>query len=288
MSKHILLYLKGAAMGLADLVPGISGGTVALLTGIYERLISGLARLDWNFLIALVSLDTQRLRHRYQAGFFIILAGGLCSGIAIGAPIINHLLEFYRPLTFSFFGGLIAASLLIMISKNLHIPFFILGVAGGLLLLAGGGVNMSFNHINIFFAGAIAICAMLLPGISGSFVLLLLDIYHPLVASLVSLDLSRIFVFAAGALVGMILFSKLVHFLLARYRHQILSLLLGVVTGSLALLWPWQQESRSLLSPFAYTQLTSQNNYLYASCLLFIIGCSLVFLLRWLGSNKSV
>ena len=288
MRKHILLYLKGVAMGIADLVPGISGGTVALLTGIYERLIGTLSRLDWQFLLALLSMDTQKLRRHYHVGFLIVLGSGLGSGLALGAPIIHHLLEFHPPLIHSFFGGLIAASLVIMLSRELRASFFILGIGGGLLLSVPDGVSMSVNYINLFLAGAIAICATLLPGISGSFILLLLHLYQPLVAALVALDLSKLGVFAAGALVGMLLFSKLVHLLLAHYRNRTLSLLLGVVAGSLGALWPWQWEDDGWLSPAAYTQITAQSSYLYASCSLFIAGGLVVLLLKWLGSRTFI
>lgn len=284
--RHGLLYLKGVAIGLADLVPGISGGTIAVLTGIYQRLITALARLDWGFLIALLSLDLSRLKQRYDMVFLLVLASGILSGIVIGAPVIHYLLGFYRPLVYAFFAGLICASLVAMINRNLRLVFFVLGIGAGLLLLVDSGLVLNFTLLNIFLAGSIAICAMILPGISGSFVLLILGMYQPLLGALISFDLVKISAFVLGALIGLLLFSRLIHLLLRHYHNQLMSLLLGIIGGSITGLWPWQYVGYGLVSPLAYTQLSAQDNYLVFSFVLFILGCMMILLLNLLGPKR--
>jgi len=285
--RYGLLYLKGLAMGLADLVPGISGGTIAVLTGIYQRLITALAKLNWRFLIALVSLDLHRLKQSHDIVFLLVLASGILSGIIIGAPIIHHLLDSYRPLVYAFFAGLICASLVTMINKNIRMAFFFLGVGAGLLLLVDSGLVLSFTLLNIFLAGSVAICAMILPGISGSFILLVLGIYQPLLGALVSLDIVKIVAFVSGALIGLLLFSRLIHLMLRHYHNQAMSLLLGMIGGSLASLWPWQKVGYGLVSPFAYTRLAAEDNYLVFSCILFIFGCAIICLLNLLVPRRT-
>ena len=284
--RYGLLYLKGLAMGLADLVPGISGGTIAVLVGIYQRLITALTKLNWHFLIALVSLDLNRLKQNHDMVFLLVLASGVLSGIVIGAPIIHHLLDSYRPLVYAFFAGLICASLVTMIDKNLRLGFFVLGVGVGLLLLVDSGLVLSFTLLNIFLAGSIAVCAMILPGISGSFILLVLGIYQPLLGALVSLDIVKILAFVLGALIGLLLFSRLIHLMLRHYPNQVMSLLLGIIGGSLASLWPWQKVGYGLISPFTYTQLTAEDDYLILSCILFILGWAAIFLLSRLVPRR--
>lgn len=285
--RHGLLYLKGLAMGLADLVPGISGGTIALLTGIYQRLIAALAQLNWGFLTALLLLDYGKLRRKYDMAFLLILASGVFSGIIIGAPIIHYLLDSYRPLIYAFLAGLICTSLVTMLNRDLRLVFFIAGIGGSLMLLIDGNLALSWTLPNVFLAGGIAICAMILPGISGSFVLLVLGIYQPLLGALIALDWIAIMVFVSGALIGLLLFSRLVHLMLKHYYHQVISLLLGMIGGSLASLWPWQEEGYGLVSPFTYTHLTSQNSYFAVSCVLFILGGMVIFLLHRLAHRRA-
>lgn len=290
MKRFTLLYLKGIAMGIADLVPGISGGTVALLTGIYEQLIHILARLDWRFVWALLSFNGKKLKNDYSLDFLIILLIGILSGIAASIQFIHYALTYYLPITFAFFFGLICSSLFTIIHRDIHIGCLIIGIACGLGLVLSGGLNMSFSLANIFFAGSIAICAMLLPGISGSFILLILGIYQPLIAAVISLDLLRISIFVSGALVGLFLFSRLIRALLNLHRHRTISVLIGLMIGTLIRLWPWQHSENGfiLLSPSAYTQITSHNSYALNSLIFFIIGGLFVIILKRISIKISM
>ena len=269
-------------MGIADLIPGISGGTVALLTGIYEQLIRILACLNGKFIRSLIFFDGKTLITKYRIDFLAALGAGIMSGIIGTVYLINYALTHYLPVTFAFFAGLVCGALITIIDKNIHKGFLMIGIAAGFALVLSKGISMSFSLLNIFFAGSIAVCAMLLPGISGSFILLLLGIYQPLMAAILAADFIRISVFMAGALLGVFLFSRLINMMLRLYKKPTLSVLIGLMIGTFIKLWPWQQQEKGLLllSPSSYTEITSDANYLFGSIAFFILGCAAVVLLK--------
>ena len=281
MKKTLLLYAKGLAMGLADLVPGVSGGTIALLTGIYPRLIQALARIDVKFPLGIFS--PRKWKH-YDILFLATVAAGALTGILAGARIIHYLLLHYAPPLFAFFAGLICAALPLTGLNVLRTErlLFISGLLIGLGVSFTSGTLLAFEPIYIFLAGILAACAMLLPGISGSFVLVLLGVYAPLIAALAALNWMIIAIFTAGAAIGIVLFSKVLHLFLRSHQQKTLALMLGLMGGVLPRLWPWQVQEGSfvLLWPDYYAIALQQPAYVFVSLLTFICGIAILVALH--------
>jgi putative membrane protein len=233
-------------MGAADLVPGVSGGTVALITGIYGRLISAIASVGIDIL-ALVTRG--RIAEAYKAidgNFLLLLAAGIGTAIVGFAAILNWLLLHYPLPLWATFSGLVLASALSLVKQNCRSwtfrdwSLFTTGVAVAVSVGLTQAIQMPLTPLGIFFAGSIAISAMILPGISGSFLLLLMGVYQPIIAAVVNLELVTLALFALGCGVGLIFFSKLLQRLLAVAEKATMATLFGFLLGSLVILWPWQ------------------------------------------------
>jgi len=240
------IYLRGIAMGAADLVPGVSGGTVALITGIYGRLISAIASVGIDIL-ALVTRG--RFAEAYKAidgNFLLLLAAGIGTAIVGFTAILNWLLLHYPLPLWAAFSGLVLASAVSLVKQNYRSwtfrdwSFFIIGVAIAVSVGLTQAIQMPLTPLGIFFAGSIAISAMILPGISGSFLLLLMGVYQPIIAAVVNLELVTLALFALGCGMGLIFFSKLLQRLLAVAEKATMATLFGFLLGSLVILWPWQ------------------------------------------------
>ena len=240
------IYLRGIAMGAADLVPGVSGGTVALITGIYGRLISAIASVGIDIL-ALVTRG--RFAEAYKAidgNFLLLLAAGNGTAIVGFAAILNWLLLHYPLPLWATFSGLVLASALSLVKQNCRSwtfrdwSLFTTGVAVAVSVGLTQAIQMPLTPLGIFFAGSIAISAMILPGISGSFLLLLMGVYQPIIAAVVNLELVTLALFALGCGMGLIFFSKLLQRLLAVAEKATMATLFGFLLGSLVILWPWQ------------------------------------------------
>ena len=240
------IYLRGIAMGAADLVPGVSGGTVALITGIYGRLISAIASVGIDIL-ALVTRG--RFAEAYKAidgNFLLLLAAGIVTAIVGFAAILNWLLLHYPLPLWATFSGLVLASALSLVKQNCRSwtfrdwSLFTTGVAVAVSVGLTQAIQMPLTPLGIFFAGSIAISAMILPGISGSFLLLLMGVYQPIIAAVVNLELVTLALFALGCGMGLIFFSKLLQRLLAVAEKATMATLFGFLLGSLVILWPWQ------------------------------------------------
>jgi putative membrane protein len=240
------IYLRGIAMGAADLVPGVSGGTVALITGIYGRLISAIASVGIDIL-ALVTRG--RIAEAYTAidgNFLLLLAAGIGTAIVGFAAILNWLLLHYPLPLWATFSGLVLASALSLVKQNCRSwtfrdwSLFTTGVAVAVSVGLTQAIQMPLTPLGIFFAGSIAISAMILPGISGSFLLLLMGVYQPIIAAVVNLELVTLALFSLGCGVGLIFFSKLLQRLLAVAEKATMATLFGFLLGSLVILWPWQ------------------------------------------------
>lgn len=284
--KHfLLLYLKGAAMGVADLVPGVSGGTIALISGIYDKFISLLARIDINFFIYILRFRLSALQQEYEILFLITLGIGILSGIAAGAGVVHYGLENYPPIVYSLFAGIICSSAINLIKlDNIKSIFFWGGIILAVALIFWLEVNLAWTPLNIFIAGGLAICAMLLPGISGSFILLLIGLYELMIEALIGLDISSIALFMAGALIMLFSFSKIIMLGLHNYQTQTMSIMLGLMLGALPKLWPWQNEELELLSPINYSNEIG-GAYLPASLLAATMGFLLIPSLRYLSKK---
>ena len=249
------IFLRGAAMGTADLVPGVSGGTVALITGIYPRLLAAVTAADAAAVRLLLKGQWLGLWRHLDGAFLLPLMLGIGSAIFALASTLKLLLETQPLLVWSFFCGLVLLSSLALIRTEMTklTPMvglmFLIGVV--IMLTLGLGTGISFpQHLGGFFvAGLLGICAMILPGISGSFILLLLGMYGPIITAVSDRELLPLLVFAVGCAVGLLTFSRFLTFVLARARVATLALLVGFLLGSLVILWPWQQVLQTTIDP---------------------------------------
>ena len=244
LREMIFIFLRGLFMGSADIVPGVSGGTIALITGIYERLIYAISKIKFGFLKPLVKANFAEFKEKLldEIDFELFIPLGLGIGIAFItlAKVISYLLDTHTAYTFSFFLGLILASAYILYTKleEFNIKLVIITVIGIILSYIFVGLNpIAANHslIVIFISGLIAICAMILPGISGSFLLLLLGQYQYMLNALNSRNILEIAVFCIGALIGILGFSKILNYLLEKYESATMAFLIGIMVGTLRL-----------------------------------------------------
>lgn len=243
--QHAAIAAKGAAMGVADLVPGVSGGTIALVTGIYEELIASLARIGPERWRDFRSGGLAGLWRSINGGFLLAVFSGLLLAILTMAELMKWLLDNHRVVLWGFFFGLILASVPLVLARlrgwrHSYLLWLLLGLCIGLgITLLGGGTTPQTLWM-IFLAGLIAISAMVLPGISGSFLLLLMAQYETMVTAVVERDLIVVMVFATGAAIGILSVSRLLAALFKRHHDATIAVLTGFMLGSVNALWPWQ------------------------------------------------
>ncbi len=240
-----LLSLKGITMGAADVVPGVSGGTIAFISGIYEELIESINKINLGALKVLRKEGIKAFWNHINGTFFVFLFAGIIISIVSLAKVITYFLEVHPVLIWSFFFGLIIASVW-LVGKT--IKKWSLGVIATLLI--GTVIAFYISSIEsvasvdaewyIFLSGAIAICAMILPGISGSFILVLMGTYHLVLDAVKSRDLLIIGLFAIGCLVGLLTFARLLKYLFNHFKEITIALLTGFMIGSLYKVWPWK------------------------------------------------
>ena len=252
LNNRSILFLKGMTMGISDLIPGISGGTIALLLGIYKDFISSLKSINYKSFIYLVRLDFKKLNNQLNLCFLLPVFFGILSSIFIFSSLISFLLLDYKVLLFSFFFGLIFFSSIRLISSlkpTSTLDFFtvFVGVVIGLSFFFVSSLSTSNSIFSIFLAGFIAISAMLLPGISGSYILLILGKYEFMLDSISSLNWINILIFSLGAITGILSFSKMIHYLLKNYYRSTIFFLSGLMMGALNKVWPWQLDNKIVL-----------------------------------------
>lgn len=244
--QYLLLFLKGIGMGGADVVPGVSGGTIAFITGIYEELLNSIKSLDH---VAIQMVFKGRIADFWKhinGNFLAVLFGGILVSILSLAKLIHFLLNNHPIQLWSFFFGLIIISALLVSReiKKWHVFVVLSAIAGALIaffITEATPATTPENYLFVFLSGAIAICAMILPGISGSFILLILGKYQFIIESVKELDLAVIAVFGVGCIVGLLSFSRLVSWLLSKYHDVTVALLAGFMIGSLNKIWPWKE-----------------------------------------------
>jgi len=247
-AEHAYLFFKGVGMGTADIVPGVSGGTVAFITGIYEALLTAISSINSRLVLQVLRLNFKQALAGLHLRFLVSLVFGIALAIISTAHLMHYLLTEHAVQTWSVFFGLITASILVVghsINKRFtSFPALILGI-----ILAYGITGLIPLYTPeepwfIFFSGMIAICAMILPGLSGSFILLILGKYAFITAALrnpVNPDnLEIILIFVAGCLVGILGFSRILRYGLARWHDYTLALLTGIMIGSMRKVWPWK------------------------------------------------
>ena len=251
MKDKIALASKGAFMGIAEAIPGVSGGTIAFITGIYQELIETIKSITPANLRLILS-DRKAFWLAINGQFLLTLLVGMFGGLVLGILVISHLLETQKEILWGFFFGLVIASALFL-AKDVkwNIKAILFAIGGALLSYFITGVapaDGSDNLLYIFFAGSIAVSALMLPGISGSFILLLFGLYHIVIGSLKSvlkLDFSTdqlliVVSMTAGVLVGLFSFARVLSYLFKNYEQPTMACLIGVLVGSLNKIWPWK------------------------------------------------
>ena len=246
LKEYIGIGLKGMAMGAADVVPGVSGGTIAFISGIYEELLRSLSNINLGLLKTLKQEGLRAAWKQVNGAFLASLFLGIIVSIVSLAKAIKHLLENEPILLWSFFFGLVVASIIYIVKQitkwNLiSISLLILSVfLAYYITTLHPLISENSSMLFLFFAGAIAICAMILPGISGAFILVLLGAYKPILAAVNDRDFKTIVVVGLGAIVGLLSFSKILKWLFANYKNYTLVALTGFIIGSLNKIWPWK------------------------------------------------
>lgn len=246
MKSYFLIYLRGIAMGAADIVPGVSGGTIAFISGIYGRFMSGLDGITIKKIIKLISKPSKTTWNALDGNFLVALFLGIGTSVFTLSGILTYLLDEHPIPLWSFFFGLILASAIIIgrklaWKKPYTYVALIIGAVIAFIVTVGEPLDVEASVWTVMPAGFIAICAMLLPGISGSFILLLLNHYRFVMDAYASKNLTAIVFFLAGCTLGLITFSKVIKFLYAKIPNIITALLTGFMIGALGKVWPWKE-----------------------------------------------
>lgn len=292
-------------MGAADVVPGVSGGTIAFITGIYQTLLRSISSINLRALKRLRSEGFAAFWKQINGSFLLPLFLGIATSIVSLARLIAFLLRVYPELLWSFFFGLIVASVW-LIGKQVPqwkistIALFVIGTAVAYWITVVAPAQGQTALWFVFVAGMIAICAMILPGISGSFLLLLMGMYGTVISAISTWQLDVIAVFAAGALLGLLSFARLLSWMFDHYRHPTLALLTGFMLGSLNKVWPWKHTLRyrtdrhgetvpfiqENVLPQQYLDITGEPPYLIGAIGLGLAGGLAVVLLERWGKNN--
>ncbi|MFY0712821.1 DUF368 domain-containing protein [Seonamhaeicola sp. NFXS20] len=300
---YFVISLKGLAMGAADVVPGVSGGTIAFISGIYEELITSLNNISFSLFKTLKNNGLKSTWKQLNGNFLLALFIGIGISVLSLAKGLEWAIHNHPILIWSFFFGLVLASI-IFIGKQIKkwrlitIIGLILGAFVAYYITSIPSLSASSSgYWFMFLAGALAICAMILPGISGAFILVLLGAYQPVLEALNNKDYKTILVVGIGAVVGLLSFSKLLKWLFKNYHNLTLAILTGFIIGSLNKIWPWKETLsfrtnskgeqiaflEKSISPFSF----EGNNQLALAIVLMIIGFATIFILEKLGSKKQ-
>ncbi|MGF1910084.1 DUF368 domain-containing protein [Vibrio kasasachensis] len=244
--NYLSTFFKGIAMGAADVVPGVSGGTIAFITGIYDTLLESIRRINPSLLGVWKREGFEAAFNHINGWFLISLFGGIFTSIATLAKMISWLLVNHPIPIWSFFFGLILVSVFHILKQveqktMSRWVFLLLGIAFAYSITILKPLQMEPTGINTVIAGAIAICAMILPGISGSFILLLIGMYTPVLGAVKSFDISILALFLTGCVLGLLSFSHVLSWLLTRFRDATLIFLTGLMIGTLPKIWPWKE-----------------------------------------------
>ncbi|MDH5560126.1 MAG: DUF368 domain-containing protein [Deltaproteobacteria bacterium] len=299
-----LLLLKGILMGTADIIPGVSGGTIALITGIYNTLIDAIRSFDMSTIKHILSLDFKSALFELHLRFLIPLFFGILSAILVTARLIHYVLAVFPEITWAFFFGLIVSSTMVLGRQiknwvGMAGLFFIFGALGAFFLVGMIPVTTPLDWWFIIFSGMIAICAMILPGISGAFILLILGKYEYVTGALKNPfllpNLKIILLFTGGCLIGITSFSRILSFFLHRYENLTLAFLTGMMFGSLRKIWPWKEvlEEKMIRGKLYVVQETNILPQSFDSALIYalvfiVLGFLLVLILEKTAGKRPV
>lgn len=305
-TKHYLvLILKGMGMGAADVVPGVSGGTIAFITGIYEELINSIKSVNLTTLKLLLSGKLTSFWKAINGNFLATLLLGIAISIFSLAKGLSYLLHAYPILVWSFFFGLIIASA-IYVARTIkkwdwkNVVALVAGIVVAYFITIISPAEANTTWWFIFLSGSIAICAMILPGISGSFILVLLGMYRFILDAVGNFNIPVLLIFMVGAAIGIITFSNLLSWLLKNYHNLTVAVLAGFMVGSLNKVWPWKEVTETFIDrhgevkslaetnilPGTYEQIAGGNPMLAGAILLAIAGFALIFVIEGLTSKK--
>ena len=245
MKKYMRIVLVGLLMGASEVVPGVSGGTIAFVSGFYERLVNGIARLTPFSVLELPKIGFAAWWKKYDLGFLFVLFGAMLVSILIMARGVSYLLAEHPVGVWSYFFGLVLSSIFVV--GRLLLPLSVesglalgVGVAVGMLVVRVIPFEAEISGFVLFAGGCIAVCAWILPGMSGSFVLLVLGLYQTVIAAIKNFELLTLSYVGLGCVVGLMVFSRTLTVLLARFHNVTLALLVGFMLGSLTKIWPWK------------------------------------------------
>lgn len=297
---YVLITLKGIAMGAADVVPGVSGGTIAFISGIYEELISSINNINLDLFKTLKKEGFKTAWKQLNGNFLVALFLGIFISLFSLAKFLSWLLENEPILLWSFFFGLVTASIF-LVGKEIKKWNFI----SVIVLLFGAAVaffittlppNENVNSLPfLFLSGALAVCAMILPGISGAFILVLLGSYKTILDAVHERDIKMVATVAIGAVFGLLSFARLLKWMFKNYKNTTLALLTGFILGSLNKIWPWKKVletkvfddriipiKENSVSPFSF----EGDPQLIVAIILAVVGFSLIFILERVASKK--
>lgn len=301
--NYLVISLKGMAMGAADVVPGVSGGTIAFISGIYEELLSSISSVN---IATLKLLRTDGIKAAWKAingDFLLALLLGIFVSIISLAKLISWLLEHKPILVWSFFFGLVLASIIYVgkqISKwnTFTVILFLIGTGVAYYITTLQPlISENSSSLFLFLAGALAICAMILPGISGAFILVLLGAYKPVLDAIHTKDFKLLAILIIGAISGLLSFSKVLNWLFTHYRNYTLAVLTGFILGSLNKIWPWKKtltwrlNSHGIKVPFNQQSISPNafegDSQLVSAILLVIVGFTVIILLEKLAKISN-
>jgi putative membrane protein len=305
LKEYLLITLKGMGMGAADVVPGVSGGTIAFITGIYQELIDSIKSVNIRSLKLFFTGKFKEFWSEINGNFLLAVVIGIGISVLSLAKGLKYLLENHAILIWSFFFGLIVASA-IYVGKDIKqwkIGTIISMIAGAVIAYFITIVTPAEAHSSyafVFLSGSIAICAMILPGISGSFILVLLGMYKFILDAVSGFNLPVIAVFMVGAALGIILFSNLLSWLLKRYYDLTIALLAGFMIGSLNKVWPWKETVETFIDrhgevkplveenilPTSYETISGLQPQLAGAIGLAALGFALIFIIE--GISKKL
>ncbi|MCF8404839.1 MAG: DUF368 domain-containing protein [Bacteroidales bacterium] len=247
MVNYVILVLKGIAMGAANVIPGVSGGTMALITGIFERLINAIKAFDLKAIKLLGSIKLKEFAQKTDLAFLVAVFAGIFIAIITLARLFDYLFTNYPVYIWAYFFGLVLASVF-FVGKTITkwtlsvVLTFIIGSAVAIAISVLNPAKENSSMLYLVLCGVVAMCSMILPGLSGSFVLILMGNYQlVMIHSVNNMDLQILIPVGIGAVAGILAFSHILSWVFKKYRNQTISLLTGFILGSVSILWPWQR-----------------------------------------------
>lgn len=297
LKDYALLLLKGVGMGAADVVPGVSGGTIAFIVGIYEELLNSIKSINVNSLRLLFTFRIKEFWKAVNGNFLLSVVSGILISIFSLAKLITYLLENHPVLVWAFFFGLVLASTYVVSKRIRTLSWsrwlaFAIGTVAAYFITVATPASTPEGLWFIFLSGAIAICAMILPGISGSFILVLLGKYFYIMNAVKSFNIPVMLTFACGAGIGIISFSNVLSWLLRKYHDLTIALLAGFMLGSLNKVWPWKEtietytDRHGVIRPLIEDNIMP-NIYIWQGFSLIAIGFILVVFLEKISEKTG-